>query len=336
MSTGPPARASSGGLPLRIVFMGTPALAAHILTRLVETAGATHQVVAAVARPDEPRGRGMRLEASDVGAAAQRLDVPVLKPTRIRTAEFSAQLEAYRPDLLVVAAYGRILPASVLATARIMPINVHASLLPRYRGAAPIEQAILAGDRETGVTIMRVVEKLDAGPILLTRAIPIDPADTQGSLKVKLADLGSEAVIEAIAGLARGTIVETPQDEALATYASPVAKDDAIIDWSADAARIERMSRAYDPWPIARTSLRGEPLLIFRATVLATKFTADAEDSAGGAIPGTIVALDPRPVVQCSSGRLALIEVQSPGRKRIAAADFARGRRISIGERLGA
>jgi methionyl-tRNA formyltransferase len=300
---------------------------------LVETAGATHQVVAAVTRPDQPRSRGMRLEASEVGAAAAQLGLPVLKPVRIRTAEFSAQLEAYRPDLLVVAAYGRILPASVLATARMMPINVHASLLPRHRGAAPIEHAILEGDSETGVTIMRVVEKLDAGPILLTRAIPIDPTDTQASLKLKLADLGAQAAIDAIAGLAGGTIVETPQDEALATYASPVTKDDALIDWRADAVRIERMSRAYDPWPIARTSLRGEPLLIFRASVI------DREDSAAeelaGAHPGTIVALDPRPVVQCGAGRLALIEVQAPGRKRMAAADFARGRRIEIGERLG-
>lgn len=327
MSIGPPMPASRIERPLRIIFMGTPSFAAHILIRLARSAGTVHRIVAVVTRPDQPRGRGMQLEPSEVGVAAAQLGLPTLKPERIRTVEFAAQLESFSPDLLVIAAYGRILPASILAIPRIMPINVHGSLLPRYRGAAPIEAAILGGDHETGVTIMRVVERMDAGPILLVRSIPIDPADSQGSLKAKLAELGAQAAIDAIEGLASGTLVETPQDESRATYTSPVSKDDATIDWNGDATQIERMTRAYDPWPVSRTSLRGERLFIFRAAV--------EPDTALAAPPGSIVALEPQPIVQCGTGRLALLEVQSPGRKRMAATDFARGRRLAVGERLG-
>jgi methionyl-tRNA formyltransferase len=327
MSIGLPARESKTDHPLKVIFMGTPMLAAHILERLVATAGRTHIVVAAVTQPDRPKGRGMRRDPSEVGATAVRLGLPVLKPEKIRTAEFLAELNAFSPDLIVVAAYGRILPATILAVPRLMPINVHMSLLPRYRGASPIEAAILAGDDRTGVTIIRVTERLDAGPILLQRTISLEPTDTQGILKAKLAEIGAEAAIEAIEKIANGTIVETPQDESLATYTTPVTRDDAVIDWSADAVMIERMTRAYDPWPIARTTFRTEPLLIFRARVDAgagNEFT-----------PGTVVALNPEPVIQCGIGRLVLVEVQAAGRKRMRSTDFARGRRIAVGERLG-
>ena len=272
MASGPPACGSEIAKPLRIVFMGTPALAAHILERLadasdrgVESAGI--EIVGVVTRPDQPRGRGLRLEPSEAGAVAERRGLPVLKPSKIRTAEFLAELSALDPDLLVVAAYGRILPDPVLAAARIMPINVHASLLPRHRGASPVEGAILAGDKETGITIMRVTARMDAGPILLVRAIPIAPDETQGTLKNKLAELGAVALLEALEKISHGQLVETPQDESLATYTSPVSKADAVIDWSADAARIERMVRAYDPWPVARTRLGGDELLVWRATL---------------------------------------------------------------------
>jgi methionyl-tRNA formyltransferase len=307
--------------------MGTPALAAHILERLVTASGAKSRVVGVVTRPDKPRGRSLAMEPSEVGAIAARHSIPTLKPTKIRTAEFANELKALEPDLLVVAAYGRILPQAIIEAPKIAPINVHASLLPRHRGAAPIEGAILAGDEETGVTIMRIIEQMDAGPAYIQRAIRIDPDDTQGTLKAKLAELGASATLEAIDLARRGALVETAQDETLATYTSIVKKQDAVIDWSTSAAQIERMTRAYDPWPVARTRLGKEEMLIWRAGI------EDAE-SVGDA-PGTIVRVTPYPVVQCGVGRLRLVEVQAPGRKRIPAADFFRGKRIASGARLG-
>ncbi|HTQ23709.1 MAG TPA: methionyl-tRNA formyltransferase [Candidatus Binataceae bacterium] len=335
MASGPPACGSEiddSAKPLRIVFMGTPALAAHVLERLAGAADAGFQIVGVVTRPDQPRGRGLRLEPSEVGAAAQRRGLPLLKPAKIRTAEFLSELRAWNPDLLVIAAYGRILPDPVLAAPRIMPINLHASLLPRHRGASPIEGAILAGDLETGVTIMRVTSRMDAGPMLLARAIPIAPGETQGTLKEKLAELGAAALLEALQKLRHGSLAETPQDESLATYTSPVSKADAVVDWSGDAVRIERMVRAYDPWPVVRTRLGGDELMIWRAAV-------DDWAAPGATLsvspPGTILRLKPNVVVQCGRGRLVLDEVQATGRKRMSAAEFLRGRRVVAGARLG-
>ena len=329
--------------------MGTPALAAHILERLADASGrgaesAGVEIVGVVTRPDQPRGRGLRLEPSEVGAVAERRGLPVLKPSKIRTAEFLAELSALNPDLLVVAAYGRILPDPVLGAARIMPINVHASLLPRHRGASPVEGAILAGDIESGVTIMRVTSRMDAGPILLARAIPIAPGETQGTLKDKLAELGAAALLEALEKLRSGQLVETPQDENLATYTSPVSKADAAIDWSADAARIERMVRAYDPWPVARTRLGGDELQVWRARLddSASPSASETPSASGESdavpatdAPGTILRVKPDVAVQCGRGRLLLDEVQAAGRKRMGAAEFLRGRRVIPGERLG-
>jgi methionyl-tRNA formyltransferase len=284
-------------------------------------------VVGVVTRPDQPRGRGLGTEPSAVGALAAKYQIPTLKPVKIRTPDFFSELKAFAPDLLVVAAYGRILPASILDAARIAPMNVHASLLPRHRGAAPIEGAILAGDAETGVTIMRIVERMDAGPMYLRSSIAIESSDTQGTLKEKLAELGADAMLAAIDLAARGALVETPQDEAIASYTAPVEKKDAVIDWAASAVQIERMTRAYDPWPVARTRLGGDEVLIWRAEV-------SHED---GSIepPGTIVSVKPSPVVQCGTGRLRLLEVQAAGRKRISAADFLRGKRVQAGARFG-
>lgn len=327
MASGPPASGSDIGAPLRIVFMGTPALAAHILKRLAAEAARGFEIVGVVTRPDQPRGRGLKLEPSEVGAAAEHLGLTILKPAKIRSPEFLAELRGLDPDLLVVAAYGRILPDAVLEAARIMPINVHASLLPRHRGAAPIEGAILAGDAETGVTIMRITARMDAGPILLKRAIPIAPDETQGTLKDKLAELGAQALLEALEKLRRGELTETPQDENLATYTAPVTKQDAVIDWNADAARIERMVRAYDPWPVARTRLGADELLIWRVAI-------DSADASGQA-PGTIVRVRPDVAVQCGRGRVLLVEVQAPGRKRMSAVEYMRGRRVVAGQRLG-
>jgi methionyl-tRNA formyltransferase len=310
--------------------MGTPALAAHILDRLAAAAGPCFSVAAVVTRPDEPRGRGMEFLPSAVGAVAARHNLPTLKPVKIRTPEFLADVKSYDPDLLVVAAYGRILPQPILDAARVAPINVHASLLPRFRGAAPIEAAILSGDGETGVTIMRITAAMDSGPMILSRATPIAPGDTQGSLKAKLAALGADALLEALELYQRGAVVETPQDESLATYTKPLRKADAVIDWSADAARIERMTRAFDPWPVARTTLAGATILLWRARVVVG---AEQEDTTA---PGTLVAVKPEPIVRCGRGNLVLLEVQAPGRKRIRAADFFNGRRAASGQRLGA
>jgi methionyl-tRNA formyltransferase len=305
--------------------MGTPALAAHILERLVTASRANSRVVGVVTRPDQPRGRGLGTGPSEVGAVAASNRIPTLKPSKIRTPEFLNELKSFEPDLLVVAAYGRILPNSILDVPKIVPMNVHASLLPRHRGAAPVEGAILAGDDETGVTIMRIIKQMDAGPMYFQRRIPIEPNDTQGALKNKLAELGASAMLEAIELAARGALVETPQDETLATYTSQVEKKDAVINWTASATQIERMTRAYDPWPVARTRLAGEEVLIWRAAV---------EDGSSGS-PGTIVSVKPAPVVQCGSGRLRLIEVQAAGRKRMPAVDFLRGKRVDAGARFG-
>ena len=309
--------------------MGTPALAAHILDRTAALPDPRFSVVAVVTRPDEPRGRGLALAPSEVGAVAARHNLPTLKPVKIRTPEFLAEIKTYDPDLLVVAAYGRILPQPILDAAKLAPINVHASLLPRFRGAAPIEGAILSGDAKTGVTLMRITAAMDSGPIILRRAIPIAPDDTQGSLKSKLAELGADALLEALDLYARGAAAETPQDESLATYTKQIRKEDAVIDWSADAARIERMTRAFDPWPVARTTLGGAPILIWRARV------AEAGQGSSAA-PATLVAVKPEPTVRCGRGALVLRQVQAPGRKRMSAADFFNGRQVAPGTRLGA
>jgi methionyl-tRNA formyltransferase len=264
-----------------------------------------------------------------VGAVAERHCIPTLKPAKIRTPEFLATLKQFDPDVVAVAAYGRILPNPVLEAARLIPLNVHASLLPRHRGASPIEGAILAGDKYTGVTIMRVIERMDAGAILLQRPIVIADDETQGSLKLKLAELGADTLIEALRALHHGVLAETPQDERSATYTEIITKEAALIDWNADAPMIERMTRAYDPWPVARTSMAGEDLLVWRARVVAD------ESGHSDAPSGTLLRLARDPVIKCGDGALALLEVQAPGRRRMAGADFMRGRRAVIGARLG-
>jgi methionyl-tRNA formyltransferase len=307
--------------------MGTPALAAHILERLVMASGANFRIAGVVTRPDQPRGRGLGMEPSEVGAVAAKYQIPTLKPVKIRTPEFLNELKAFEPDLLVVAAYGRILPNSILDVPKIAPMNVHASLLPRHRGAAPIEGAILAGDPETGVTIMRIIEQMDAGPMYFQRKTRIEPTDTQATLKEKLAELGAVAMLDAIDLAARGALIETPQDESSATYTAQIEKKDATIDWAASAEQIERTIRAYDPWPVARTRLGADEVLIWRAAVEDESSSRDA--------PGSIVSVKPNPVVQCGTGRLRLIEVQASGRKRMPAADFLRGKRVETGARFG-
>ncbi len=328
----PPPASAFDASTLKIVFMGTPQLAARILEILLTSPPDQLRVVAVITRPEQPRGRGLKLESSAVGSLAEKYKIPVLKPAKIRTGDFLAELNSFEPDLLVIAGYGRILPKEVLAAARIMPINVHTSLLPKFRGASPVEGAILAGETESGVTIMRVTERMDAGPILLQRKLPLAPDETQGSLKAKLAELGGAALLDALTLIRCGKLAETEQDETLATYTSPIAKEHAVIDWEADAGHIERMVRAYNPWPIARSKLGPDELLVWRA-----RRVSDQDESIGSAAapPGTLVNLKPGPIVKCGEGLLELVEIQAPGRRRTAAADFMRGRRVAEGMCLG-
>jgi methionyl-tRNA formyltransferase len=328
----PPPVSAFEARPLKIVFMGTPRLAARILEIVLSAPRDQLRVVAVVTRPDQPRGRGLKLESSDVALLGQQHQIPTLKPTRIRTAEFVAMLAAFEPDLLVIAGYGRILPKEVLNAARIMPINVHTSLLPKFRGASPVEGAILAGEAESGVTIIRVTERMDAGPILLQRKVSLRPEETQGSLKAKLAELGGSALLETLTLLSRSELSEMEQDDDLATYTSPITKEHAVIDWGSDARHIERMVRAYDPWPVARTKLGNNELLVWRARVV-SDYEAGATRIV--AMPGTLISFNRSPLVKCGDGLLELLEVQSSGRRRMAAADFMRGRRVAEGTRLG-
>jgi len=312
--------------------MGTPQFAARILEILRSAPRDQLQVVAVVTRPDQPRGRGLRLESSVVASLAATYNIPVLKSAKIRTAEFLAELNSFAPDLLVIAGYGRILPNDVLAVAHIMPINVHTSLLPKFRGASPVEGVILSGETESGVTIMRVTEHMDAGPILLQRKVRLAPDETQGSLKAKLAELGGAALLETLSLLGHGQLASTEQDDNLATYTSPITKEHAVIDWQVNGELIERMVRAYDPWPVARTKLGQDELLVWRVRLVSDR---ELSIESATAPAGTFVRLKPSPIVKCGQGLLELLEVQAPGRRRIAAADFMRGRRNAADLRLG-
>lgn len=313
---------------MRIAFAGTPEFAVPTLLALM---GSAHQLVGVLTQPDRPRGRGQRLSPSPVKAAVDP-SVPVAQPATLRSPEDRAQLASWRPDVLVVVAYGLILPKAVLEIPRLGCVNAHASLLPRWRGAAPVERALLAGDETTGVTIMLMEEGLDTGPILLQRAMTIDPHDTAASLRGKLAESGAPLLLEALHGLADGTLHPRPQPAAGVTYARKLEKREAPIDWSQSAVQIERQVRALQPWPVAETARTdlgtGIPdrLLVHGARV-----------APGGSVPavgrpGSIVETDGRHEegyirVQCGDGRLDLLSLQRPGGQRLPASVFTRGPR---------
>lgn len=299
-----------------------PALRALVASR--------HTVVGVLTQPDRPKGRGQQLAASPVKQAALAADLPIAQPETLKTEEGRAPLVAWKPDVLVVVAYGLILPQLALSMPRLGCVNIHASLLPRWRGAAPIQRAILAGDAETGVTIMQMEAGLDTGPMLLKRAIPIEPDDTGGSLHDRLADLGANTIVEALDRLASGTAVAESQPQDGVTYAAKLEKAEARIDWTARAIEIERKVRAFNPWPIAEARYEGEQLRILRAK-------AEMEESGrlGGQPPGTILSVSERCVlVQCGMGRLAIFEVQRPGKRPVSARDFANTAPL-MGRQLG-
>ncbi|MDL5599149.1 methionyl-tRNA formyltransferase [Bacillus subtilis] len=310
---------------LRLVFAGTPEFAAEHLKALLDT---PHQIVAVYTQPDRPAGRGQKLMPSPVKQLALQHGLPVLQPPTLRDPAAQEELRALAPDLMVVVAYGLILPQVVLDIPRLGCINSHASLLPRWRGAAPIQRAVQAGDAESGVTVMQMEAGLDTGPMLLKVTTPITTGDTGGSLHDRLAQLGPQAVVQAIAGLAAGTLQGEVQDDALATYAHKLNKDEARIDWNRPADELERLVRAFNPWPICHSTLDGQPLKVLAA-----------EPAEGRGQPGQILdASKDGLTVACGEGALRLTRLQLPGGKPLAFADLYNSRReqFAPGQVLGA
>ena len=302
---------------MRVVFAGTPAFAA---TALEAIAAAGHDIASVLTQPDRPAGRGLKLASSAVARAAATLGIAVEKPASFRTAEALECLRAARPDVVVVAAYGLILPRAVLDIPAKGCLNIHASLLPRWRGAAPIHRAILAGDSRTGVSIMRMDEGLDTGPVLLERQIEIEARDTTATLTAKLADLGAEAIVAALDAF--DALVPQPQDASHATYAAKIAKSEARIDWSRRHDELDRQVRAFDPAPGADATLQGEALKIWSAEPVA--------EVRGE--PGTVVHADHHElVVACGTGGLRLKSVQRPGGRRMTVGEFLRGNALGTG-----
>lgn len=313
---------------MRVIFMGTGDIGLPSLRALIARPGC--EVSAVVTQPDRPAGRGRQMRTPEVRIAAAAAGIPVLQPRKLREPAAVAQLREYAPDVVVVMAYGQILPRSVLDLPRLACLNLHASLLPRHRGAAPIQAAILAGDARSGITVMHMAEGLDTGDILLARSLPIAPDETGGSLHDRLAELAPEALGAALDQLAAGTAPRVPQDDALATYAGKLGRDDGRIDWARPAAEIERHVRAMNPWPASFASL---PLAGGRSARLKV-FSANVEGGAGE--PGTVLRADAGGIlVAAGDGALLLREVQGEGTRRMGAGEWARGRPVTTGGLCG-
>jgi methionyl-tRNA formyltransferase len=309
---------------MRLVFLGTPAFAVPTLERVAD---AGHSVLAVVTQPDRPRGRGQNAAPPPVKQAALRLGLPVYQPERVRRPEAVEYLRGLPLDAMVVVGYGQIIPQSVIDLAPLGIINVHGSLLPRYRGAGPIQWAILNGETRTGVTTMRIDAGLDTGDMLLQAETAIGPDETAIELGQRLAAMGADLLVETLAGLAAGRIVPEKQDNAQATYARLLKKEDGRIDWGRDARSIHNQVRGLQPWPGASTGFRGQTLHIWKSRLWSGTMPPSSA-------AGTLVSLKP-PVVSCGGGGLELVEVQLEGRKRIPAGDFANGQRLAENESLG-
>jgi methionyl-tRNA formyltransferase len=305
---------------LNLVFMGTPPFAATILDALV---AAGHHLLAVYTQPPRPAGRGQRLQASAVQQLAERHGITIHCPLRLRDSTVQAGFAAYAADAAVVAAYGLILPRALLTSPRLGCLNVHASLLPRWRGAAPVQHALLAGDFVTGITIMQMDEGLDTGPILMQRAMPIAADATAAGLTAALARLGGELIVQTLSEAAHGQLAPRPQPLEGVTYAPRITRAQARLDWRRPAAELERQVRAFDPWPGAFFEYRGEQIRVRAAAVVA--------ESCGRA-PGTV--LDDRLSIACAAGALRLLLLQRPGRAPVAAAAFLRGYPIPAGTSL--
>lgn len=309
---------------MRVGFAGTPAFAARALDAIV---AAGYKVPLVLTQPDRPKGRGLKLEASPVKALAASLGLPVLQPATLRTGAARAEALAIPLDVLVVAAYGLLLPAEVLGWPRHGCLNIHASKLPRWRGAAPIQRAIEAGDAETGITLMQMDAGLDTGPMLLARRLPISADDNAATLHDRLAALGAQLVVEGLPLWVSGRLPAKPQPAEGITYAAKIDKAEAAIDWRGPAALIERRARAFDPFPGASFELDGQTVKLWRAAV--------AGASAGACAPGQCILPAPgRLQVACGEGLLELLDVQRMGGRRLAVADFLRGQAVAPGTQL--
>lgn len=304
---------------LRIIFAGTPDFAVPALAALID---AGHQIVLVLTQPDRPSGRGMKLKASPVKELALQHQLEVFQPETLKDIAAQNHIQEAQADVMIVAAYGLIIPTNVLAMPRLGCYNIHASLLPRWRGAAPIQRSLLAGDQETGVTIMEVVPKLDAGAMVSKGIIPIGERDTAQTLHDGLANIGANLMLEAMNKLAlEGHLSSIPQDESLVTYAEKLQKSEAAIDWNQSAAQISKQVRAFNPFPVAQAILNGEVCRIWMAT---------AKPGVGGA-NGQVVCAQETIDVACGEGVLSIEELQLPGGKRLKAKDFLVGKPLPIG-----
>lgn len=330
---------------MKIVFMGTPDFARAALEKIIE---AGHEVLLVVTQPDKPKGRSGELQISDVKACALEHDIPVFQPVRIKLPENVAELKKYDADIYVVAAFGQILSQEILDIPRLGCVNIHASLLPEYRGAAPIQQSIIDGKKETGVTIMQMAAGMDTGDILIQRTIPISEDETGGGLFDKLAVLGGELIVDALPKIEKGELTPVPQDEEKATKCGKLSKDMGKIDFSKDAETIRNLVRGLDPWPSAFTKLGGKTFKIWKAKALLklefdelVKELSDSKDDVRTALiekneTGSVVAvLKDSFIVLTGDGFLQISEVQLEGKKRMAVKDFLLGYKLEVGQKLG-
>jgi methionyl-tRNA formyltransferase len=307
---------------MKIIFAGTPVFAAHALEALLK---AGHEIAMVLTQPDRPAGRGMQITSSSVKRLAQQHELPLLQPHSLKQSEIDAQLTSINADVMVVAAYGLILPKPILNIPRLGCLNIHASLLPRWRGAAPIQRSILAGDCETGITIMQMDQGLDTGPMLLQRSIPIASDDTSQTLHDKLSLLGGGCIVEALSLLQQGKLPATAQDETTASYASKLTKSESKIDWQLDAEQINRAVRAFNPHPGAHSCIHATPLKIWQAKV---------EVSSPGN-PGEVISTEREGIkVVCGKNSLILKVVQKSGGKKMNAGEFLTGSRLRPGDRF--
>jgi len=307
---------------MRVIFMGTGRLGLPTLRALAESK--EHEVLAVVTQPDRPAGRGLKLRPSPVKELAEELKLRIFQPERVNREV--QKIRAWKPDVLVVAAYGQILSKELLETPRLGSINLHASLLPKYRGAAPIQWAIIYGETTTGVTTFLMDEGLDTGPILLQRELPISEEDTAGTLEEKLAELGASLMLETLKGLEAGTLTPRAQDDSKASYAPKIKKELGRLDWTRSARELFNLIRALNPTPGAYTFYKGVRLKVHRGRVV------DLEEGE----PGEVIGLSGGLIVRAGEGALELLEVQPEGKRIMSGEEFARGRRIKAGEHLSA